>query len=349
MLMVVFGAGASYDSYPSIPPSRQGVTSRINHYDDVRLPLAAHLFSNRGTFAQIARQFPECQPIIPFLRHVPAHTTVEGRLEELQKEAATNPRRHSQLAAIRHYLQFIIRQCEDEWEKVHNGITNFHTLLDEIEAWRNNNDTTVCLVTFNYDTIVESALSAVGVNITSMIDYVSHDYKLIKLHGSINWGRVIWNAPEIRPDDNDWSIVKKLVDASHYIRLQDEYRFLRARPIARHETTLLIPAIAIPVVQKQGYECPPEHLKKLDMCLPQITKLLVIGWRGNEKHFLDKLAQMVRQPIRVLIVSGSAEDATETANNLSKANLVVINGYQKEKHGFSRFVLDRKVQDFLSS
>ena len=56
-----------------------------------------------------------------------------------------------------------------------------------------------------------------------------------------------------------------------------------SRPIGKSDELPLIPALAIPVVNKQEYECPKLHLEVLDSCLPQITKLLVVGWRAVQR------------------------------------------------------------------
>jgi hypothetical protein len=54
----------------------------------------------------------------------------------------------------------------------------------------------VCIVTFNYDTMLEAALPTVGLNIRSIGDYVAGTkHKVIKLHGSVNWGREV--APPV--------------------------------------------------------------------------------------------------------------------------------------------------------
>jgi hypothetical protein len=69
MLMVIFGAGASYDSCPTYPPGTAVPASpdSLNHYH--RPPLAIELFEDRPVFAEaIEHYFPECQPIVPRLR-----------------------------------------------------------------------------------------------------------------------------------------------------------------------------------------------------------------------------------------------------------------------------------------
>ncbi len=73
-----------------------------------------------------------------------------------------------------------------------------------------------------------------------------------------------------------------------------------------------IPALAIPVVRKEHYECPVDHLNRLDAFLPKVTKLLVIGWRANESHFLERLQKnLTGNDIRVMIVSDSEKGAKQ--------------------------------------
>lgn len=268
--MVVFGVGASYDSYPSLPPDEP--SNRDKHP-----PLASQLFDERPEFVQIVSSFPDCLEILPFLRHVPADKTIEAVLEDLQAEAKENPRRHAQLAAVRHYIRGIIKHCEDAWVSVHRGVTNFLTLLGEIEAWRARNNETVCLVTFNYDTMVEVALSAVNVKISKMSDYVSQHCALIKLHGSVNWGRVVTNVPPVRSDINPAAYTKELIDSAGYYMPRNDFRIDTSQLICASENVPLFPALAIPVVQKLHFECPEEHLQKLDGYLPKISRLLIVG------------------------------------------------------------------------
>lgn len=346
MLMVVFGAGASYDSFPSQPPSggKKGVEGE-------RPPLAAHLFAHKQSFAGIANQFKHCQPIISRLRHLPEGSSVERELETLRRESVSNYRRHAQLAAVRYYLQEVVRISEVHWETVHRGITNFLTLLDDIEGWRQHNNGAVCLVTFNYDTMVESALWTVGVKITSMQDYITHDYKLIKLHGSVNWGRAVGGVPygKLETSMSSMLLALRLIESAHLLQPRNDFRIVTSTPTAHSEDYPLIPAVAIPTIEKQEYECPTAHVKELDAFLPKVSKILVIGWRGAENHFLRKLTTFMKQPVKVMIVSGSKEDAAETVSNLSKAGLKVDGPYQKETHGFTTATLERKVQDFLRS
>src|SRR5260370_475202 len=65
MLMVIFGAGASFDSCPTYLPGAQvpmsGDQARLNKL--YRPPLANELFENRPLFAEAIDRFPECRTI----------------------------------------------------------------------------------------------------------------------------------------------------------------------------------------------------------------------------------------------------------------------------------------------
>ncbi len=80
MLMVVFGAGASYDSFPSGLPNS-------TDWEDRRPPLANELFDNRPAFGPVVSRFPRCQPIISRLRHrgafVPPQLEMENSVPPL--------------------------------------------------------------------------------------------------------------------------------------------------------------------------------------------------------------------------------------------------------------------------
>ncbi len=66
-------------------------------------------------------------------------------------------------------------------------------LLDEIERWRVEKNECVCFVTFDYDTMLEEAMGQVlRLGVRDMNSYHTwENYSLFKLHGSIDWGRIV--------------------------------------------------------------------------------------------------------------------------------------------------------------
>ncbi len=64
MLLVIFGAGASYDSVSALETERW---SRETGRGERRPPLADELFAGTAPFRAIANKYPRCQPLIPEL------------------------------------------------------------------------------------------------------------------------------------------------------------------------------------------------------------------------------------------------------------------------------------------
>ncbi len=343
MLMVVFGAGASYDSCPTHPPPQPGYP---DEFVACRLPLGDRLFEERALFYPILERFSPALEVAPRLRHLLPNTTVEQVMAELLSEAGTHPRRHAQLAAIRYYLQSAIGECDSEWDRrAAHGVTNYKSLLDMIEHRRKRDDT-VCLVNFNYDTMLDVALRTVGIELRAIDDYVSSNYKVIKVHGSVNWGREVEPPIDNIGATNDDYLVRALIEQAASVKLTDRFHLANQRPMVRLDAHRpLTPAIAIPVQTKGAFECPGEHIDILKDCLKKVERILVIGWAANDAHFLNLLRDG-RQAIRGVVVAGQPELAAKVIGNLSQSldqpRLVPSAG------GFTYFTL-HEAQNFLDA
>ena len=343
MLMVIFGAGASYDSSPSFPPSPK---KRDPHWD-IRPPLADELFDNRGAFSEVAARFQRCVPIILRLRHRGQGASVEQELQRLQEESEGYPDGYRQLAAIRFYLSVILRDCVTRWNNVTKGITNYPALLDQILRSRKVAGPT-CLVTFNYDTLLEEALRTVGKPIRSIEGYIAGDeWKVVKIHGSVDWSREVDSPLEPGPG-TPLEVALALIETAPDLKISRRYRMLSGI-LGNTQLEPLFPALAIPVEAKQEYECPDEHLQTLNECLPKITKLLVIGWRASEDRFLDLLVNNLQKGVRMMAVAGGGAEAIGVLEKLRGAGLAGIAGEFSsfDEGGFSAFVLSPEVEKFL--
>jgi len=100
--------------------------------------------------------FRDCMTLIPVLRK--EGVAVERELARIQEQAKTYPPAHQQLMAIRFYLQYALWKCQKRWFNHHRGITNYATLIREIDRWRFEFNEQVSFVTFNYDTMLEQAM-----------------------------------------------------------------------------------------------------------------------------------------------------------------------------------------------
>lgn len=191
MLMVIFGAGASFDSAQS---ARIKIVGGAIQYDGLpyRPPLANDLFADRNrAFAHLISSYSKMHPILPLLRER-SQKSVEEVLEALQSEAAVYAERHRQLAAVRFYLRDLLWECTERWIEHTSGVTNYSPLIDQILRWHATKEP-IALVTFNYDLLLETALRNFGFFWSEPERFLeSHAVlKVFKLHGSVDWARFV--------------------------------------------------------------------------------------------------------------------------------------------------------------
>lgn len=319
MLTVIFGAGASFDSVHGRNLGR--------HELDYRPPLASELFAHRPNFGAVINEYGELRPIMGDLRQaISDGGNVELELEKLKSQADKYPKNHIYLAAIQMYLQRVLWECGEHWSSYAYGVTNYASLLNQIDRWRLNSAdrSPVALVTFNYDTMLEEACAGFGLALSTLDDYVSgSEYRVFKPHGSVNWGRV--TADTVASSES--STVRHELIARAPINLTDEFRILTdlTVPIIEktHSTTgttsrALSPAIAIPVQSKDEsvFTFPGSHRERMEEALAATRILLVIGWRGAEEHFMSLLRKAAPQVQKLIAVSDKQETAEATVDML---------------------------------
>jgi len=347
MLMVVFGAGASYDSVSKLPDYNRLAST-------YRPPLASGLFSRRPHFDAWISRYYACNAVINQLQSPPNGSSVESELEKLWTEREKNPRRYRQLAAVQFYLHSMIWECTEKWEReVARGVTNYKNLLDRIDSWRRQTNEKVCLVTFNYDTMLENALVDLDIKISDLSHYIANnDYKIIKPHGSVNWAHGVYGDIVKDLRRTSLEVANELIERRSELTITSDFQMLR-QPLVEQSAmwsskSLLFPALAIPLEHKQDYECPTEHLEVLRTCIPEVTKMLLIGWRATETKFIELLKEKLQKKIIMKVVnsSESSETSKRLASALDKAS-ISINVIPSEL-GFSQFVNSNQVEEFLN-
>ncbi len=292
MLMVVFGAGASYDSLSEYPPivftNFQQLTSPHFQNEPRRPPLAAQLFEHER-FSTFFRKYPECLSLFPQLDRVAKSTGLEQRLAELVGESEGDPIVRQQMIALRYYIKEVVAWSANEWLGITHGADNYAELFGRIDRWRRRTEPNqqVALVTFNYDVLIDQAaattLPPLRRGFAGMSDYVQRgEYKVLKVHGSTNWRRLIAGLGQAHNDS--YADVLQHV-GSNQLGLIDIITETEAASMGAREAD--IPAIAIPVQEKSAFEMPEAHKQMLVKCIDATTDLIVIGWRGMERHFLD--------------------------------------------------------------
>jgi hypothetical protein len=350
MLAVIFGAGASYDGFPTFP--LDGRT--MGH---ARMPLANDLFDNRPLFEAMRERFRACLPLIPYLQNRPGGRSVEQVLEQFELEASKNgdsgDRIRQQLTAVKFYLQSIVFECEQASTRLAQGVTNHLTLIDLIEKSRPKGEA-VCLITFNYDCLIERALAdGVNFSIASPLEYICKPrYKLFKLHGSVNWGHIIMLMPSRQfRGRNDHEMNEMIRDADKIERSSD-FEIVNEIPAFNIGAQFVFPAITIPAEQKTKFSCPPSHIDMLKSLLPNVTKLLVIGWRGAENHFLQMAGPILgttnTTALEIGIVSASRDSCSETEVAIAGA-ITGPRDWSYFPNGFTNFIVSRAAESFIEN
>lgn len=338
MLMVIFGAGASYDAVRGLR-------------EEERVPLVKNLFDfdRRQQFAAIANSYGASRVLVQELRETIRQTpdaSLEKELDRLQDRAARDEDVASQMMALRFYLAKVIADTSANVAIDSNGFTSYVRLLRDIGRWQKDHDVEVNLVTFNYDTMLEDAVA----DHTGKFKYGDFEryvhtspWRVFKLHGSVSWSREIEipgpvvGASHLRP-----------IEIAHEIDTRDgKLVHASVESMRSPFPGVVIPAIAIPTITKTGLECPDDHQAVFRQVCEQVDRVLIVGWRGAEKHVRDVMLGLRRHQVKVGIVDKNADLAYESVKNIK--SIIPSEPTIFPDKGFARFADSGTVLGWLSS
>jgi len=353
MLMVIFGAGASFDSSPDFPPPNAPEEEELN-VGGWRPPLANQLFLNpQGAFSDIVQRYDRLRPILSRLRQVPEGRSVEQQLEIFQNEADAqmnaDRERRRQLFAVRYYLYELFRELSSEWLKRTDHVTNYVSLIDQIRQ-HIPSDEPVALVTFNYDSLLDDALLSFSYNSQNDIGrhFDAHPtFKLFRPHGSVNWSRLTDLPGGARRTP------LQLIEQADSFNLTDKYVVAVATDPHQffNYDGPIVPAIAIPVQTKTDdtFEWPESHRHYLEKLLPQVTKILIVGWQAREAHFSYMLrsAFRTRNLTHLKVVGKDAEEAGRIVRYFAGEIGLLPRDSSVAAGGFSQFVAEGEGEPFF--
>jgi len=285
--------------------------------------------------------------------------TLEAALDDMSKGRSTQAR---DFIAFRLYLQDLLRRCSLDGVAEVGGVTNQVLLVRTIEEWRSDRNEPVLYVTFNYDTILDQALTGEfgwtpqGEKSNLRTYFERDDFKLFKLHGSWNWRQITAYPSPFRPSDNSarWSVLlrRALLDHASDITRNlyvDDYRYASDTDVDRYTygdgPTLALPALAIPLGSKATFTCSRETVEELQRCLPKVDHILTIGWKAGEPSFVEMLRQ-VQTGTDLFGVEPYKETLQSVASALLSAGVPLASELPNRAPSFSRFV-DGPLQKYL--
>lgn len=349
MLMVIFGAGASFDSSADFP-----VNTAAREVECWRPPLADSLFTDRyGIFREMVADliYSKLRPILPYLRRPSAGRTVEQELESLQDESKGDAERKRQPLSVRYYLHDALLRISNQWLGHTSNVTNYVTLLDQIRHSNSRNEP-VCLVTFNYDLLLDRALFSFdykGQNPDVDPSDAHSIFRLLKPHGSVDWARLV--DPRVSEYIGQVRLApQQLIEQADKIKFTEIYVHANAtEPSEMFKFDLpIVPAIAIPVQTKSEdtFEWPASHLLTFQRFLPDVTKILIIGWQAKEAHFLKLIRESrprAPQLNHLMVVDANPDGASAILTRfIEETGLNPPPNSSVAARGFTNFVLNRE-------
>lgn len=302
-ILFIFGAGASFDSLDT-----QNGTAR-----DVRFqpPVTNGIFSNNMIVNNLLdgdSDLIKLTQLIPEIRQeILAKKSLESVLEEYAEQAKTLPHRQKQLDAIGRYLRKLFYECSKQYIRFGS---NYGRLIDRLIT----HDKQAIFVTFNYDTLLEKELEH-GFDTTFKFieDYTGCRIPLIKVHGSWNW---YYNKSE-----------KGRVTVLHH---RNTLETLKGTD----------PALGLPYRQAKKFIV-PEHIEFLKNELRHVEKIVIIGWRGNEQHFMPELQSNLGK-FELVVVNKGQEECDNVYHLFPELQVSNYKGYPD---GFTDFL---NAPDFLT-
>lgn len=347
--MYVFGAGASANCLFGEGKSQLKLSA-------LRPPLGNELFASR--FDAVVMKYPGLKNILP--KFESNGNDIEAILEG--DWGALMAGRYIELAAQHMQLQFFLQEL---FEVISKTCTEqyFRYSLPSLFAQklfsRNQDNNKPVIVSFNYDTILESAIEQhLKFTFTNLNQYIQPNttihFLFFKPHGSWNWGWAFDQAA-IKEAGNDiagWLYKNNISPAKVYYDLlgpnmlvsdgwghearNHEHGIGKLTP-NKNKITLAgkkgqyFPSLLLPYRDKDEFVMPYPHQIRMELVMPHIEELVLIGWKGNEKLFNTKLQANAKALKRIVIANPDAQVVKAELSKYLKLDnyeIIVAKGFE---------------------
>lgn len=306
---IVLGAGASFDFLPE---------NFMNHSEKImwetwRPPLVTEII-NPARFQDVLSKHEEVLGLSGVL--MAALNRGEDLEEYLQENVTKDTSQTTQIISLLYYLGDLFSEISNRFD--YKKPNNYTSLIEKIKRTKKR----ACIVTFNYDTLLDSCLGLVskeGDDFLHIDDYIERDIKLIKMHGSCNWSHFfVLDEYENRSvtEDHENNIESYLIKNHKYFSSLVADNGLTnpglepSRNFRREQNSKYIhsfPALAIPAREKHEPICPKRHINSLESLLKNVSKILIIGWKAADENLLKIFKESIEnRDVEITLVLGRA-------------------------------------------
>jgi hypothetical protein len=243
---------------------------------------------------------------------------------------------------VRFYLQYVISAVDRDWNSKAKGVTNYRTLLGDIVGTVASEED-IAIVTFNYDRMLEWCLGdMLDRSFSTFDDYVSDRIKVFEIHGSVTWARKVTRPTLEALGDNPggWNPCHYLIAHAEEVIPDGDWVVTQSRPIQVEDGTLAIPALAIPLTDTKESSLPESHRQALESLLPRVSRVLIIGWKAADSHFVKMLEKVVD-------ASGVVVSPREPEATLERLKDCAGIRFSGERITFTGYSTGRGVRDLL--
>ena len=153
---------------------------------------------------------------------------------------------------------------------------------------------------------------------------------------------------EIHPVTTAYEYFKRDPNYINSIRNKgtDPYHISEISGSSERHNIFKLPAIAIPIIDKQEFLCPSRHIEMLKRNMEQTDRILVIGWKAGDSNFLDLIKDHLKEDALLTVVSKKTETAREIVDKLKE-----IKNFSKTEYyggGFAEFASSSYCENFFT-
>lgn len=306
---VILGAGASADVWNGSAPK---LTS------DYKPPLARDLFAieKHPRYFEVLSRYPAARSLAASLSPLSASTAfdLERHLRELAEHK--DKRIRQQFKYVPPYLRDLL------WHASYKYTPTPGTYVQLIHALLADAPHHVLFLILNYDTLLEQALTLFDstMDFSVIQSYVrqNRQAKVVKLHGSINWFKLIGDigqAWETLVDSQD--VFQRVEESKIHIHNSNSGDPLMSIVISGNRP---YPVLTVPLAGKGSADmvCPETHIQFAKEFLKGCQKFLIIGSSGLDEDLLALLDESIPQEAHPSIHLVGRKDAEKALARYEK-------------------------------